>query len=347
MNGYQRIQNALELKPVDRTPVWFMRQAGRYLPEYRALKSKSDFRTMVQTPDLATEVTLQPLRRFPQIDAAILFSDILVIPEAMGMDYDFRESGGISMDWSFRSDRDLSRLDDGAIEERLAYVFQALAQIRMELGDEKALFGFGGSPWTLATYMVEGGSSKEFANIKAMGFERPDLLEQLLELITSALIRYFRRMQQSGVQAIQIFDSWGSACPGICYESWSLKWIRRIIDEVGQSVPFILFSKGMGAHREAWIRTGARVLSLDSSLKLGDFVNQEGRTHAIQGNLDPLLLSMTPEVVRRATRELLDPAGPIPGHIFNLGHGILPHARIESVESMLEAVDAVRGPVSG
>ena len=173
-----------------------------------------------------------------------------------------------------------------------------------------------------------------------MGFEQPELLEKLLEMISSALIRYFKSMQGSGVQAIQIFDSWGSACPGIYYDRWSLKWIRRVIDEVGQSVPFILFSKGMGSHRDEWVKTGAKVISLDSSLKLSDFTSLPDRNFAVQGNLDPSLLSLRPEVVRTATREVLGESGPIRGHIFNLGHGIMPHARIDSVEAMLEEVDA-------
>ena len=342
MTGLERIHAAIDLQPVDRTPVWFMRQAGRYLPEYRALKENHSFREMVQTPDLATEVTLQPIKRFPQIDAAIIFSDILVIPEALGMNYQFRETGGIEMEWKFSTSFDLTRLSATAVEERLEYVFQALRQTRKELGEDKALLGFGGSPWTLATYMVEGGSSRQFESIKAMGYASPDLLESLLSLITDALIRYFRRMSCCGVQAIQIFDSWGSACPGNRYEDWSLKWIRKIIAKVGQEVPFILFSKGMGAHRHEWETCGARVISLDSSLRLDDFASDPERDYAIQGNLDPILLSMTPEVVRDATRNLLSPAGPIKGHIFNLGHGILPDAKIACVEAMLETVDGHR-----
>jgi len=342
MNGYERIENAINLREVDRTPVWFMRQAGRYLPEYRELKSRYDFRTMVQTPDLATEVTLQPLRRFAQLDAAIIFSDILVIPEALGMDYDFREGGGIEMDWRFSSQEDLKKLSVQAVVDKLQYVFQAIAQTRNELGTEKALLGFGGSPWTLATYMVEGGSSKDFAKVKSMGFEQPELLDALLELITEAVIQYFKSMQSSGVQAIQIFDSWGSACPGLYYDCWSLKWIRRIIEEVGQSVPFILFSKGMGSHRDSWFETGAKVFSLDSSLKLSDFASLPDRNFALQGNLDPTLLTLSPDVVRTATRQVLGENGPILGHIFNLGHGIMPNARIESVEAMLEEVENAR-----
>jgi uroporphyrinogen decarboxylase len=347
MNGLQRFLNALELAPVDRTPLWFMRQAGRYLPEYRALKAKHSFRTMVQQPDLATEVTLQPLRRFPLLDAAILFSDILVIPEALGMNYDFRDGGGIEMEWAFSCEADLKRLSTAGVEAHLQYVFEALDQIRAELGQEKALLGFGGSPWTLATYMVEGGSSKEFSKVKALAFEQPALLEALLETITEALIVYFRQMQRHGVQAIQIFDSWGSACPGVYYDAWSLRWIRRIMETVGQEVPFILFSKGMGAHRDAWARTGARVLSLDSSLSLKAFAQQSDRKYAIQGNLEPSLLALSPAVVQRAVKDLLDPRGPIRGHIFNLGHGIMPDARIDSVEMMLRTVDEHRGEMVG
>jgi uroporphyrinogen decarboxylase len=341
MTGLERICAAINLQPVDRTPVWFMRQAGRYLPEYRELKKKYSFREMVQTPDLATEVTLQPLRRFPQIDAAIIFSDILVIPEALGMNYQFREAGGIEMEWKFSSRSDLGKLDASALEERLSYVFEALSRTRIEL-DGKALLGFGGSPWTLATYMVEGGSSREFNTVKTMGIESPELLDALLSLITDALIIYFKRMQKTGVQAIQIFDSWGSVCPEGLYESWSLKWIRKIIREVGQEVPFILFSKGMGTHWQEWVQTGARVFSLDSSMRLDAFADDPERKFALQGNLEPMLLSQTPEIVREATRALLPESGPIRGHIFNLGHGILPDAKIECVESMLEVVDGHR-----
>jgi uroporphyrinogen decarboxylase len=340
MNGRERFLAAMELRPVDRTPVWFMRQAGRYLPEYRALKETYSFRHMVQTPELATEVTLQPLQRFHQIDAAIVFSDILVIPEALGMPYEFRDGGGIQMEWAFSGLSDLDRLIVNGVEDRLGYVYDTLDLVGASLGGEKALLGFGGSPWTLATYMVEGGSSKDFQTIKSLAFGQPDLFEKLMERITDALILYLTKMSEHGVDAVQIFDSWGSACPGSLYEQWSLRWIRKIIDVLRDKVSIILFSKGMGSHLDALAATGVSVISLDSSMDLARVANQAERNYAVQGNLDPIALSLDPEVTARATRAVLA-EGPYHGHIFNLGHGVLPSAKIESVQAMLETVDSL------
>jgi uroporphyrinogen decarboxylase len=339
MTSLERFRSAIALQPVDRSPVWFMRQAGRYLPEYRKLKGEHSFKGMVQTPDLACEVTLQPLQRFPAIDAAILFSDILVIPEALGMPYHFKDSGGIEMSWSLQNTSGLDQLTPGAIPEKLAYVYEALQLCRHELDDRKALLGFGGSPWTLATYMVEGGSSQDFRKIKALAFENPMLLERLLETLTEALMVYFDGMIDCGVDAIQIFDSWGSICPGNLYPNWSLKWIQRLVQHLKGRTKVILFSKGMASHLNAWRSTGADVISLDASVDLNAFRDAKARTFAIQGNLDPCLLSTTPQVVHEAVRDLIGPDGGIPGHIFNLGHGILPDAKIECVQAMLDAVE--------
>lgn len=339
MNGRERFLRAIELKPVDRTPVWVMRQAGRYLPEYRAMKAVYGFRGMVTHPDVASEVTMQPILRFPSLDAAILFSDILVIPEAMGMEYSFREQGGIEMAWKYAVENDLKRLDPVGINERLGYVLQAAQKVKRRLGGERALLGFGGSPWTLATYMVEGGSSRDFAKIREMANRAPAVLEGLLELLTEATVSYFRALVGAGVDAIQIFDSWGSACPEGRYEEWSLRWIREIIAGVGKDVPVILFSKGMSAHRDAWKTTGARAFSLDASVPLREWAEADAeRTHAVQGNLDPEWLNGDPAVVVEETRKVLGSGGLLPGHIFNLGHGILPEARIECMEAMLETV---------
>ncbi len=340
MNGKQRIEAALRREPVDRTPVWFMRQAGRYLPEYRALKEQYSFTEMVKSPELALEVTLQPLHRFSQIDAAIIFSDILVIPEALGMGYTFREEGGIAMEFEFQTQDHLNKLQLEGAADHLSYVYDALNLVSAELNDEKALLGFGGSPWTLATYMVEGGSSKDFAKIKSMIYEQPVLLESLLDLITQATTAYFKRIAECGVSAIQVFDSWGCACPGGVYWQWSLKWIKQIIDSLECKVPVILFSKGMGAHLESWRNTGASAFSLDSSLDLMQFADYPERDFALQGNLDPHWLNLKPEVVAKATADILTKESPIQGHIFNLGHGILPQANLESVHAMLETVDA-------
>lgn len=216
-------------EPLERPPIWVMRQAGRYLPEYRALKAQHGFLGMVKTPELAAEVTLQPLRRFP-LDAAILFSDILVIPEALGQGYRCRDEGGIAMDFRLDDAAAIDRLADGAdVPERLAYVDTALRLLKSELGGQRALLGFGGSPWTLATYMVEGGSSENFARIKGLFYSQRTLFERLMERLCTALIAYFKLQIAAGVDAIQIFDSWGGALAAIDYVAGSLQWIRRIV----------------------------------------------------------------------------------------------------------------------
>jgi len=257
----------------------------------------------------------------------------------VGMEYSFREQGGIEMAWKYAVENDLKRLNPVGINERLGYVLQAAQKVKRRLGGERALLGFGGSPWTLATYMVEGGSSRDFATIREMANRAPAVLEGLLELLTEATVSYFRALVGAGVDAIQIFDSWGSACPEGRYEEWSLRWIREIIAGVGQAVPVILFSKGMSAHRDAWKTTGASAFSLDASVPLREWAEADAeRTYAVQGNLDPEWLNGDPAVVVEETRKVLGSGGLLPGHIFNLGHGILPEARIECMEAMLETV---------
>ena len=337
MNSRERFLSAVECRELDRPPVWFMRQAGRYLPEYRALKEKHSFTEMAQTPELAVEVTLQPLRRFP-IDAAIVFSDILVIPEALGQPYHFKEEGGIGFEDRIEGPEDVAKLDGSDVQVRLSYVAEALRLLRGELGDEKALLGFGGSPWTLATYMVEGGSPGNFERIKAMVYEDEPAFHELMEKLTEATIDYFLSQADAGVDAIQIFDSWGLAATGADYERLSLQWIRRIIQALDGRVPIILFAKGMAHHAEALASTGASVLSLDWSVNLGMAAMGLPSDVAVQGNMDPVILNTTPDITRRATRQILDSLSDRPGHIFNLGHGILPQARIECVEAMVETV---------
>jgi len=338
-NGRERFLNALQSRPQGRPPAWIMRQAGRYLPEYRKLKESHSFVEMVSTPELATEVTLQPRRRFA-LDAAIVFSDILVIPEALGQEYRFREEGGIQMAYALQSEAEAARLGPAdAIPEKLAYFPQALKLIKSELAGEKALLGFGGSPWTLATYMIEGGSSKTYDAIREMLFARPELLESILEKITAALIELFRLQVEAGVDAIQIFDSWGAACPGAHYREFSLRFIERIIEALPAGFPVILFAKGMATHRDNLMATGARALALDPSVNLPGFVASLPEACVVQGNLDPLLLTLDPAIVEKATAALLDQVGHRPGYIFNLGHGITPDARIESVEAVFHALD--------
>lgn len=324
-----------------------MRQAGRYLPEYRALKTRYDFLTLARTPELATEVTLQPLKRFA-LDAAILFSDILIIPEALGQPYHFREQGGIGMDYALDS---ASRIDGlrevTAVREHLAYVPEALKLVRRELGEGHAVLGFAGSPWTLACYMVEGGSSEHFTRVKALVREDPVRFEALMSKLSDAVAELLLMKIEAGADAVQLFDSWGAACPGACYEGWSLRWIRRVIAKLPPEVPVILFAKGMTAHAPALAATGARVLSLDWTADMPEVRRrlalecQNNGPVALQGNLDPVLMSGSPELVRVAARELLDSMAGEPGHIVNLGHGIHPDARIACVEALVETVGAV------
>jgi uroporphyrinogen decarboxylase len=338
MTSRERFLAACACKPLERPPLWIMRQAGRYLPEYRALKEKSSFLEMVRTPDLAMEVTLQPLRRFG-LDAAILFSDILVIPEALGQGYRFREEGGIAMEYRIDSRSRIDALAPAeAVPERLAYVRTALELLRRELAGRKALLGFGGSPWTLATYMVEGGSSEDFDRIKVLFYTDRAAFDALLGKLTAALIAYFRMQIAAGADTIQIFDSWGGIIAGPDYEAASLRWIRQIIAALPQDYPVILYAKGTAPHVADQAFSGARVLSVDWTNDLAVVRRTLPANVAVQGNLDPVLLNTTPEIVQREAGRLLESMRGTAGHIFNLGHGIMPSAKIECVEALVGTV---------
>jgi uroporphyrinogen decarboxylase len=337
MNSRERFLAAANCQPVDRPPIWLMRQAGRYLPEYRELKAKHDFVTMVRTPELAAEVTLQPLRRFP-LDAAIIFSDILVIPEALGQGYHFRDQGGIGMDYLLDTPEKIAALDESKVVERLSYVAEALKLTRARMGEDKALLGFCGSPWTLACYMVEGGSAKDFVAIKKMAWDQPEQFEALMQKLTNAIVEYLHMQIDAGADALQIFDSWGAICPANHYDAWSLRWIHHIINELKQRVPVILYAKGMGHKAPDQINTGASILSFDWTINLRRMRGVLNHGIAMQGNLDPVTLTTTPEIVRREAQRVLDQAGRQPGFIFNLGHGMIPSAKIECVEALMEVV---------
>jgi uroporphyrinogen decarboxylase len=339
MTSRERFLAALACTPLERPPLWIMRQAGRYLPEYRALKAKSSFLEMVRTPALAAEVTLQPLHRFPGLDAAILFSDILVIPEALGQGYKFRDEGGIGMDFRLETRAQIDALVPAdAVPERLAYVTDALALLKKELAGEKMLLGFGGSPWTLATYMVEGGSSDEFERIKLLFHTDRATFDALLEKLTAALIAYFRAQIAAGADAIQIFDSWGGIIAGHDYEAASLQWIRQIIAALPPGFPVILYAKGTSPHLTDQAFTGARALSVDWTCDLAIVRRTLPANVALQGNLDPVLLNTTPAIVRRETTRLLESMRGTTGHIFNLGHGITPRATLENVQTLVDTV---------
>jgi uroporphyrinogen decarboxylase len=315
-----------------------MRQAGRYLPEYRELKAKHGFLKMVKTPELATEVSLQPTRRFA-LDAVILFSDILVIPEALGQGYSFRDEGGIGMDYRLDSRAKIEALGSAEqVPEKLSYVGGALSLLKGELAGSRALLGFGGSPWTLATYMVEGGSSDDFAVVKGLFYEDRATFELLLSKLTASLIAYFKMQIASGADAIQIFDSWGGAVAGQDYEAASLRWIREVVAAMPEGFPLIIYGKGTGQHLVDQSFTGARVLSVDWSNELAVVRRTLPANVAVQGNLDPAILNTTPDIARRETTRLLESMRGTSGHIFNLGHGILPQAKIGCVEALVDAV---------
>jgi len=338
MTSRDRFLVACACQKLDRPPLWVMRQAGRYLPEYRELKAKSSFLHMVRTPELATEVTLQPLRRFA-LDAAILFSDILVIPEALGQGYQFRDGGGIGMDYRLETRAQIDALAPAdAVPGRLHYVAEALALLKKELAGTKALLGFGGSPWTLATYMVEGGSSGEFERIKLLFYTERATFDALLEKLTATLIAYFKMQIAAGADAIQIFDSWGGIIAGQDYEAASLRWIRQIIAALPADFPIILYAKGTAPHLTDQAFTGARVISVDWTSDLSIVRRTLPANVAVQGNLDPVLLNTTPEIVTRETSRLLEGMRGSAGHIFNLGHGIMPHAKIECMQALVDTV---------
>ncbi|MGB4948157.1 MAG: uroporphyrinogen decarboxylase [Candidatus Competibacter denitrificans] len=338
-----RLLRALFRQPTDRTPVWLMRQAGRYLPEYRATRARAGhFLALCKTPELACEVTLQPLARFP-LDAAILFSDILTIPDAMALGLSFSEGEGPILARPVRSVADIGRLFVPDPEVELRYVMDAVRVIRHELAGRVPLIGFAGSPWTLATYMVEGGSSKDFSRIKGLLYDQPTLLHQLLGINTQAVIAYLSAQVAAGAQVLMVFDTWGGVLAPRAYRDFSLAYMARIVAEVareasGQRVPIILFTKGGGAWLEDIAATGCDAVGVDWTVDLDDARRRIGTRVALQGNLDPATLAASPTSIRQQVAQTLADFGPGCGHIFNLGHGIQPWTDPEHVQALVEAV---------
>ena len=315
-----------------------MRQAGRALPEYRALKEKYSFVELARTPELAAEVTLQPIRRF-DFDAAVLFSDILVVPEAMGQPYHFRENGGgIEMEFALRSAEDIRRLDHHGAVGRLQYVAEALALIRPALGGRTALLGFAGSPWTLASYMIDGSGSGKSEGAKALFYSEPRLFAELMEKITAVVAGFVRMQIASGAEAVQIFDSNGDLLADNAYEAASGRWIREIIAAVGAEVPVILFSKGVLGRLAPLVSTGANVLSVDWTQPLAAVRRLLPENVGVQGTLDPFLLTTTPELVATETTRILRDMKGLNGHVFNLGHGVQPTAKLECIQALVDTV---------
>jgi uroporphyrinogen decarboxylase len=371
LTNRRRFLDTCHCRAVDRPPVWLMRQAGRALPEYRELKEKHSFLELIQTPGLAAEVTLQPVRRFG-FDAAILFSDILVIPEAMGQPYRFRETGGMVMDFAVRTKTDIERLSVERVVERLSYVDQALRLVRKELGDQTALIGFSGSPWTLATFMMEGGSAEKYTRALNLFHEDRQTFCKLAEKLTAAVTAYLQIQINAGVDALQIFDSHGGQLVPTDFQEASGRWMRDIIAGIGVpnsgtaweagvqasacsedtlkrelqhagsetgAPPVIVFSLGTHGNWDDLLATGASVLGIDWQFPLAHARRLLPADIALQGNLAPALLSdATPDIVVQETRAVLEAMRGRKGHIFNLGHGVPPNAKLENIAALVETV---------
>ncbi|HSW13221.1 MAG TPA: uroporphyrinogen decarboxylase [Solimonas sp.] len=336
-----RFLRALKRQPVDRTPLWMMRQAGRYLPEYRESRKKAkDFMALCRNAELCCEVTLQPLARYP-LDAAILFSDILTIPDAMGLGLRFVEGEGPVFDRPVRDVHAIEALGVPDPEGELRYVIDAVRTIRGALGNKLPLIGFAGSPWTLATYMVEGAGGSDYALIKKMAFDAPDMLDTLLAKLSASVSLYLEAQIRAGVDAVMVFDTWGGVLSPALYEQFSLQPMARIVQhlkKVAPQVPVILFTKNGGQHLEKMADTGCDALGVDWTTDLSVARARVGDRVALQGNLDPLCLLARPERIETEVARVLRSFGKGPGHIFNLGHGILPQTPPEHAAAMIEAV---------
>ncbi len=338
-----RFLRALLREEVDRTPVWMMRQAGRYLPEYRATRERAgSFLDLCKNRELACEVTLQPLRRYP-MDAAILFSDILTVPDALGLGLYFEEGEGPRFHKTVRSEADLAALNTIRADDDLGYVMQAVSTIRRELNGSVPLIGFSGSPWTLATYMVEGGSSRDFAQIKTMAYNQSTLLHDLLSLLADAVTDYLTAQVRAGAQALQIFDTWGGNLSAAGYREFSLQYMQRIIARLpaeaeGRQVPVIVFTKGGGQWLDAIADCGAHAVGIDWTTDIQSARAQVNGRVALQGNMDPSVLFASPARIRSEVESILAAYGHGSGHVFNLGHGITPGVNPDHVTAFVDAV---------
>jgi uroporphyrinogen decarboxylase len=324
---------------VERTPLWIMRQAGRYLPEYRAVRARVDFLTLCKTPEIACEVTIQPVDIIG-VDAAIIFSDILVVPEAMGMELIVEEGkGGPRFPNPVRTEADIRKLSSPDPNSDLRFVMDALKLTRRELRDRVPLIGFSGSPWTLASYMVEGHGSKNFRFIKEMIYNSPDTAHALLNKLTASVTDYLNAQIEAGAQAIQIFDTWGGILTQDAFKEFSLRYIEQIISGIkSTNVPIIVFCKDCGHSLDAIARTGCNVVGLDWTIDIGEARKSIGKLTALQGNLDPTILYANPDRVRKEVKSILAKFGKGEGHVFNLGHGILPDIPVDNVKELVKIV---------
>jgi uroporphyrinogen decarboxylase len=334
---------ALLREPTPYTPVWIMRQAGRYLPEYNQTRARAgNFLDLCRNPDLATEVTLQPLARFP-LDAAIVFSDILTIPDAMGLGLYFAEGEGPKLERPLRDEWEIRDLAVPDVEAQLGYVLDAVAQVRRALDNEVPLIGFSGSPFTLACYMVEGEGSTDFRNLKRMLYSRPELLHRILEITASSVTAYLNAQIEHGAQAVMVFDTWGGVLSHAAFHAFSLAYLKRVVaglrrERAGVRVPSIVFTKGGGLWLESLAECGSDALGLDWTIDIGAARRRVGHRVALQGNLDPAVLLSTPDVVRHEAEQVLAAFGPGMGHVFNLGHGVSQYTPPENVAALVDIV---------
>ncbi|MGD9983213.1 MAG: uroporphyrinogen decarboxylase [Porticoccaceae bacterium] len=341
-----RMLRALMRQPVDATPIWLMRQAGRYLPEYRAVRqSAGDFMSLCRNPERACEVTLQPLARF-DLDAAILFSDILTIPDALGLGLYFEEGEGPRFHKPLRAAADIEKLGVLDTARDLPYVLDAVRLIRRELNGSVPLIGFSGSPWTLATYMIEGGSSRDFIRTKQLLYDDPQLLHLLLNKLATSVTNYLNAQIAAGAQVVQIFDTWGGALSAAAYREFSLAYMARIVagltrEAEGRAVPVILFTKGGSPWLDAIADTGCDAVGLDWCMDIGQARDQVGNRVALQGNLDPAVLRASATVVVAEAERIVRAFGAGPGHVFNLGHGISPDAPPDRIAALVDAVHSM------
>lgn len=333
---------ALMRQPTEYTPVWMMRQAGRYLPEYRESRKKAgSFMQLCKSPEFATEVTLQPIDRYP-LDAAILFSDILTVPDAMGLGLYFEEGEGPKFERTLQQEADILKLEVPDIS-RLQYVFDAVSSIRKGIAGRVPLIGFSGSPWTLATYMVEGRGGTDFLTTKKMAYARPDLLHRILDITAQTVTHYLNAQIAAGAQAVMIFDSWGGALSHSAYIELSLNYMQKILSGLtreanGRLVPRIVFTKGGGLWLEAQASAGAEALGLDWTIDIGQARKRVGDKVALQGNMDPAILLSTPEAIEKEVASILASYGHGNGHVFNLGHGITQWTPPENAAAFIDYV---------
>lgn len=338
-----RFLRALTGQPVDVTPIWMMRQAGRYLPEYRATRQKAgDFMSLCQSPELACEVTLQPLRRYA-MDAAILFSDILTIPDAMGLGLYFSEGEGPRFRKTIRTAADVAQLPIPDVARDLSYVTDAVSLIRRELNGSVPLIGFSGSPWTLATYMIEGSGSKDFRHAKAFMYNQPKQMHLLLDKLAQSVTLYLNAQIAAGAQAVQIFDTWGGILTTQAYREFSLAYMKKIVagltrESEGRKVPVILFTKNGGLWLDDIADSGCDCVGLDWTIEIGRARALIGNKVSLQGNMDPSILYSTPDSIRAEVRRILASFGHGNGHVFNLGHGITPDVDPANVSAFVDAV---------